>query len=881
MLAERYDADVATTTSLVEYIRQQRAATGGVPDERVLIVEQFRDEMNSLRVVIHAPFGGRVNAPWGLALANRVREWLSEKGRGAGDGPTSSCRCRRPTTASCCACRASTTAFRSRCSASSPPEAERRVLAEVGASSLFGARFRMNAARALLLPRGNPRRRMPLWLQRLKALDLLQAVQEFPSFPILVETYRDVLQDAFDMTALARVLDDLSVGAIAIRSVETQLPSPFAASLQFGFVMDWLYADDAPRAEQRAALLSLDRALLDELMGGEGADDSTLDDARVDALPPTRNGAWHARAHGRRACGADRPRRRSHASTKHARASRPSRKVAATSRSTTCSTAARYRNRRSRHGGGDRTTRHAHGKLPRYVAAFGAEAFATVYSGIALEPRPVADVIPESMRRPAVTPARRTTRASRALHLARWSDLGRRRAARATTSTALGSKNASANGRARELVRGTFGGDASTPRWGSRRLLEQARRRELAHARKQIEAVDLARFSRFIQRWQHLDPATRLPRRRRHSLVVRQMYGLARTAERWEHDYLPARLDGYDPDVVSRLIAAGELVWVGEPARRRSRRSCRTCPPIRFLRRGSARAGSATTETPPLGEQAQQVLDALQRDGASFFDELATSTALTTRNLRDALRELVGGGLVTNDTIESLRQSCAGGRSCRRAIAAQPDPTRWLPADFSPSANRYVVQRRPNLRRLPKWKRPDKKVPSRRTGPADGRSCARRACSGPRSTRARWPSSIARQWLERYGIVSREMWRRERPAVGWRAIYRELKRLEFRGEVRRGYFVRGLSGAQFALPEAVEMLRSATPRRRRAGGDDRAPIRRTSSRCRWRRIQRAIAFVRPRSRGALLVTIDRRRRDDRRAPRRANRRCVRTPRTPT
>src|SRR6185436_18583064 len=110
------------------------------------------------------------------------------------------------------------------------PEAERRVLAEVGASSLFGARFRMNAARALLLPRGSPRKRMPLWLQRLKALDLLQAVEEFPSFPILVETYRDVLQDAFDMGALVRVLADVGTGSIVMRSVETAAPSPMAAS---------------------------------------------------------------------------------------------------------------------------------------------------------------------------------------------------------------------------------------------------------------------------------------------------------------------------------------------------------------------------------------------------------------------------------------------------------------------------------------------------------------------------------------------------------------------------------------------------------------------------------------------------------------------------
>ena len=156
-------------------------------------------------------------------------------------------------------------------------EAEQLVMEEVGSTSLFGARFRMNAARALLLPRGNPRRRMPLWLQRLKSLDLLQTVRQYPSFPILVETYREVLQDAFDMQGLKTTLADIAAGIIRVHTVQTDAPSPFAASLQFGFVMDWLYGDDTPRAEQRAALLSLDRSLLDEVMGGEGSDDITLE----------------------------------------------------------------------------------------------------------------------------------------------------------------------------------------------------------------------------------------------------------------------------------------------------------------------------------------------------------------------------------------------------------------------------------------------------------------------------------------------------------------------------------------------------------------------------------------------------------------------------
>jgi ATP-dependent Lhr-like helicase len=183
-------------------------------------------------------FGGRVNAPWGMALAQRAREALNETDvqvQTTDDG----IMLRFPDLG--------TIAPVSALLGIGAAEATQLVMEEVGSTSLFGARFRMNAARALLLPRGNPRRRMPLWLQRLKALDLLQTVQQFPSFPILVETYRDVLQDAFDMPGLQQVLNRIEAGEIRMHVVETQFPSPFAASLQFGFVMDWIYGDDTPR----------------------------------------------------------------------------------------------------------------------------------------------------------------------------------------------------------------------------------------------------------------------------------------------------------------------------------------------------------------------------------------------------------------------------------------------------------------------------------------------------------------------------------------------------------------------------------------------------------------------------------------------------------
>ncbi len=825
-LAEQYHSDRSTIESCVEYVREQRVATGVVPDEETLIVEQFRDEMDAVRLIIHAPFGGRVNAPWGMALANRVREWLSLQGRSVREGPAFEVQVQ--TTDDGVMLRLPT--LREWLPASvirdlTADEAERRVLAEIGASSLFGSRFRTNAARALLLPRGNPRRRMPLWLQRLKALDLLQAVQEFPSFPILVETYRDVMQDAFDIPALRCVLDDVASGSVGMRHVETQKPSPFALSLQFGFVMDWLYADDAPRAEQRAALLSLDRSLLDELMGGSGADASTV--AVLEDMLARRRGtarSTRARTADELSVLLDRASdltmdelRERVAATEDGRRGDPIHELIDRGRIVEIDVPIR--------GGKSERRFVLTENAARYTAAFD--------EGSQLARRELLVRFVSLAGAFSVDDVLARYDFDRAWVEERLDDWTK-------------------NGR---LIRGTFAGDASQTRWCSRRLLEQARRRELAQARKSIEAVDLDRFSRFMLRWQHVDASTKLSDDDAAKTALDQLLGIARPIDQWEREYLPARLTHYDADVLSRMLALGELVWIGggaagphgEPPELSS---------VRFVRRGTARAWvDATQPPPPLGGGAQRVLDTLQRDGASFFDELLASTSLSARALRDALRELVGAGLATNDTMESLRLVARWRPLVSPRDRHQPDPTRWLPADFTRSANRPVVQRRPNLRRLPKWKRPDRVDID--TGNWPGRWSLVRTgrLLGPEAEESAWAESIARQWLARYGVVSREVWRRERPPISWRAIYRELKRLEFRGDVRRGYFVRGLSGAQFALPNAVEELRkpSATDSLPVVvSASDPAnvftlPLPGSSARD---------AFVRPRSRSSLLVAID-------------------------
>ena len=791
-----HHADEPTTRSLVEYVQAQRASTRIVPDDTHLVLEHFRDEVGSVRMVLHAPFGGRVNAPWGMALGRRIRELLNidVQVQTTDDG----LMLRLPDMGAPPPVEAIRTL--------GSDEAERLVLEEVGQSSLFGARFRMNAARALLLPRGNPRRRMPLWLQRLKSLDLLQAVRGYPSFPILVETYRDVLQDAFDMAGLRDVLSRVASGAVTIRTVETEVPSPFAASLQFGFVIDHMYGKDAPRAEERAALLSLDRALLDELMGGAGADDTTL--AVLDDLLARRRGT----AVGRQARDAD----------------ELAVLVDRAGDLTLAEILARIAPKSEWRRGDPMTGLLASGRLiaaelptsagterrfllvdsyGRYAAAFGADALSRVSAGVDLAPRAAPEVIPEVLRAAALT-----MKAARREILARFVAL----AGPVTVNDVLARHGFDAAWVQRRLedwerrdvlVRGVFGGARDEPRWSSRRLLEQARRRELAKARQQIEAVGIDRFARFLQRWQHLTPDTRVEGSDGAAVVMAQLYGLARPAEGWERDYLPSRLEHYDAGALARLAASGALVWAAEPPKeRKSGAPAERIGRVRFFERGTGRLWfGETPDDSTLRDNARRVREALRTGGASFTADVAAATGLGAQQTRDALRELVAAGIATNDTIDALRDVLRWKPVFPVKSRNAPDPTRWLPADFTPSA-RPIVQRRVNPRRLAKWRRPDREEASSWGGRWSLVHTA--GTLGPAADEQELAERIARQWLARYGIVSRDWWRRERPAVGWREIYHELKRLEYRGDVRRGYFVAGLAGAQFALPEAVEMLRA-------------------------------------------------------------------------
>lgn len=301
---------------------------------------------------------------------------------------------------------------------------------------------------------------------------------------------------------------------------------------------------------------------------------------------------------------------------------------------------------------------------------------------------------------------------------------------------------------------------------------------------------------------------------------MRQLYGLARPPEAWERDYLPARLGQYEMGWLPQIAASGRLVWAGS-ARLDPTGSVISLAALRFFERGDGALWMPDETAVPLSDAAVAVQNVLATHGASFLADIGVVMGRTMLSIRDALRELVAAGLVTNDTIEAMREVVRlrplPNRPRSAAGAGASDPTRWLPADFTRSSSRPIVQRRPNLRRLPRWRRPE------RSGSGwIGRWSLLRAPgtwgTRPSEEEEEHAGQVARQLLDRYGVVAYDWWRRERPPVTWRAIYKELKSMEYRGEVRRGYFVNGLAGAQFALPNAVEQLRQA-----REGSSD-APL---------------------------------------------------------
>ncbi|MFF0773214.1 ATP-dependent helicase [Nonomuraea wenchangensis] len=730
--------------NLLAYLEEQRQATGYVPDDRTLLVERFHDELGDWRIVIHSPYGARVHAPWALAINRRLREryGVDVQALHSDDGIV----LRVPDTLA--EPPADVAAF-------DADEIEQIVTEELGGSALFASRFRECAGRALLLPRRTPGRRSPLWQQRQRAAHLLGVASQYASFPIVLETMRECLQDVFDVPGLVRLMRDIAARRVRVVEVETSQASPFAASLLFHYVGAFMYEGDAPMAERRAQALALDTSLLAELLGQADLRELLDPDVISDAE--------------RELARLDRPLRDAEDLADLLRSHGPLLAPDVSVR------------------GGDPAWLEELERARRAirVRVAGEEQWAAVEDagrlrdalGVPLPVgvphvflEPVADPLADLVARHARTrgPFHAGTAAARfGLGVAVVTDALRRLAG---------------SGR---VVSGEFRPGGRGEEWCDAGVLRMLRRRSLARLRKEVEPVAPETLALFLPAWHGITGASAAePRasgdrrgggtaRAMDALVraIEQLQGAAVPASALESLVLPARVPGYHPSLLDELTSSGEVMWVGQGS----------------LPGGDGWVSLYFADTAPLllPEPAEitmtavheRVLELLGGGGALFFrgisDQLGSQDDQT---LVSALWDLVWSGRISGDTLAPLRATLGTGRPAHR-----PATTR----------RRRAV------------------LPTR---------------SGPPTVAGRWwllpaPAADATQraqaqaeaLLERHGVVTRGAVTSERLPGGFTPVYQVLRAYEESGRCRRGYFVEGLGGAQFALPGAVDRMRAMAP----------------------------------------------------------------------
>jgi ATP-dependent Lhr-like helicase len=735
-LVRRHDLDAGAADTLLTYLADQ-AAAGAVPDDRTIVIERCRDELGDWRVCLLSPLGSRIHAPWAMAVTARIRQELGfhVEAMWGDDGFV----IRFP-------------------DVESPPdpalllpdadETEGLVLRQLGATSLFAARFREAAARALLLPRRRPGTRTPLWRQRKRASDLLAVAARFGSFPMLLETYREVLRDHFDMPALIDTLRKRADGALQTMTIDSTTPSPFAASLLFSYVANYIYDGDTPLAERRAQALSVDQAQLRELIGD--AELRTLLDP--DALAASEHYLQHLDLH----------RRVRTADGLHDLLIQIGDLtiVEVGARSAIADTAAAIES--LRHAG--RITIVTIAGESRLIAAEDVSRYRDAL-GIRLAPG-----LPESLLEPVRDPA-----GDLVMRFARSHGpfAARDVAARFGLGVAVVEGVLSRLVDEGRLIEGEFRPGGSEREWVEPDVLRGLRRRSLARLRQEVEPVAADALGRFLVSWHGIGSG-------RQGLeavldAIEQLQGAALAASTLERDILPARVADYQPAMLDSLMAAGEIVWIGvEPLGERDGRiALYLTDAFRRLRqpRGGDRDGV------PLSERAQAIITYLDQHGASFFTAVRDGTGGGfPRETVDALWELVWRGLVTNDTLHPLRAFARGEESRSiTTISTQGAPFR-----------------------------------SRRLTPpaAEGRWSLVRSPRPSRTAQTEWAAALAQQLLTRHGIVTRETAMAEDISGGFSSVYQVLKAMDDAGKIRRGYFVAGLGGAQFAQPAALDLLRS-------------------------------------------------------------------------
>ncbi|OJW26089.1 MAG: hypothetical protein BGO49_09085 [Planctomycetales bacterium 71-10] len=690
---------------LVRYVGRQKRLAGVVPDERTILVETFCDPAGETVLAVLSPYG-RMHLGLKLALLGRIQDRF---------GVTASCLhgddgllFRLP-------------------GMDDPPldlldgldgaEAERLIRRVLPDTALFGLRFRQNAGRALLMPRPDPSKRTPLWLQRLRAKDLLGVVGEFPDHPIVVETFRECLDDDLQMPRLRAFLDAIAAGSIRVEARAAEVASPFASELVFQFTQAYIYEWDEPRRKpEPSATASVDESLLDGLL-------HSLEAGR--ALDAQAVGRVENRLRG------------------HGRPPRTADEMAETLRTL--------------------------GDLAPSDLAGPMEAFAKELEGqgraarielprtaepsrwILAEERSLYESAFEADDEDALrTIVRRFLRTHALIGLA---DVLRRYPMAPEAARTLLEEWVESEGVVR--VEGDDG-----PRWAERENLAEVQRLAIARRRQESVAVAPEVFADFVARRQLVHPADRATGVEGVARALEVLQGFAATAEAWEGELLPRRVEGFRPAMLDEALARGGWSWRAEG----------DGPTVAIVPRDFADGWPAREDAPP-SEPERALFDVLSRRGASFAADLARAAGMDLLDLRRVLRTLMRRGLATNDRFDPLR------------------PGAFEVLDVVEGASR-------GLRRGRSSRRSDFAQPEGRW------EAVAAAAEDPEARALAWIDAL----FGRYGVLARETVGMDPWAPPWAELYPHLARLELRGEIRRGYFVEGLSGVQYATEEAAEGL---------------------------------------------------------------------------
>lgn len=728
---------------LLARLAAQAAATGEVPSDTTIVVESFVDEVGDWRVAILSPFGARIHAPWAIAVIARLREDIDDEidMTWTDDGIMFRVPFREST-------RALEIMF------PDADEIEDILIEEVGSTALFAAKFRENAARALLLPRQYPGRRTPLWVQRRKSADLLKVTSRYENFPIIVETFRECLRDIFDVPGLKSILADISARKIRVHNAQTRSPSPFASALLYTYTANYLYDQDAPLAETRARTLAIDYGQLRELLGSaalrdllvaEVVDDVGMQLQRLRVDHPPRHpdqlvtllreiGDLDEAEVSARIAAHCQPQLAEWLIELQEQKDIAYIKIAGIHRYIALEDAGRYRDALNcqlptelpdelispvREPLLDLVSRFARTHVP-----FGASEVATRFGMSVSEVQPILDELILQER----------------------------------------------------LIKGEFLPGNSGDEYVTPNVLARLKQRSLAFVRNQIAPMPASALVQFSGAWH----AVSRPRRGADGLLdaIAQLQGAEISVQTLEEDVLPARVRDFSVSQLDELCSSGELVWQGKGEGGTSGGKVAL-----FLRES---VGVLAASPDPIeGPAYDSIRSSLRERGALFISEIDFGELTSKKEQNQALWELVWNGEVSNDRFSAIQAL----RTARANASKRPSSHRS--ASRRPGRRSFFSRHRVRGSNVPgRWMLFNTAL-----------------ASGTNPTPTEKLAGLAQQLLERYGIITREMVNAEPIAGGWARLYPVFKAMEESGQIRRGYFVSGLGGAQFAVPGAEDQLR--------------------------------------------------------------------------